>query len=124
MVEPTLDHIISQVSWEKALKIFGLQDNEEYVQCIHDIGNLNELGRVDNSRKNANPLSVWLTNSNQDQNKIRQAELIRICELFSISETLSSPNLDTIDEINNVVSAIRERTSLIKQNVIDLLQLN
>ena len=124
MVEPTLDHIISQVSWEKALKIFGLQDNEEYVQCIHDIGNLNELGRVDNSRKNANPLSVWLTNSNQDQNKIRQAELIRICELFSISETLSSPNLDTIDEINNVVSAIRERTLLIKQNVIDLLQLN
>jgi len=124
MTDPSLDHIISQNSWENSLRKLGLLDNEKYLQCIHDIGNLNELGRVDNSKKNANSLSMWLTHASDDRKKIRQDELIRICKLFSIPERLSSPNLDTKENIDFVVDAIRERSSLIKQNVLDFLQLN
>lgn len=124
MIEPSTDHIIPQALWRNALTANNILDTDDYQQVIHQIGNLNELGRVDNSRKNDSTLSSWLSHTDINRNSIRNAELIKSFDTFKIPKGIADPKISDKNGIDHVKKLISIRSSEIKKDVVEFLGLN
>lgn len=112
----SIDHIYPRVLWNAFQQI-----NPEFSNIsVHSLGNLFEIGRVDNSSKNASTLFEWLSHEDEIRNAVRQQVLFKIQNLFKISNIHCS----RVDEgsVDELFGAVQNRTNQIKNDLIAYFQ--
>ena len=95
-----------------------------FQQVIHQIGNLNELGRVDNSRKNDSTLESWLKHADPIRNSIRKTEFDNVVTIFGISDEISNPIALNRQSVDIIINSISLRSKVIKKDIISYLELS
>lgn len=107
---PSIDHIYSRALWN------GLNVPEIYRNHVHMLGNLMEVGVVDNSSKNNSMLNAWLTHIDPVRHTYRRDKYQQIMNYFEIPSIMSGEV--QFNNLEELISSIENRTLKMKNDII------